>query len=341
MSSSRPASLSIDSSINGREYVARAYEFDDSVESMKTLASTAQSYRYENGRRYHAYRDGAYWGPNDEKDKRHQTITHHLFGLLLEDKLFLAPVQHPRNVLDIGTGRGLWATDFADQYPEADVIGTDLSPVWETPVQPNLRFEVDDCCSEWAYPPDDRERFDFIHMRGMYGSVADWNKLYKECYNHLVPGGWIEQAEPGLDPFSPDNSIRPGSYFDKTHEFLQACEMSMRKRLYIADTMRQSLIDAGFVDVVEIKYKTPIGPWSSEPRMKEIGRFYRDYWDYGLEGWVMAPATRHLGWPVEHVREMIAEAREAIYDPNTHVYYEITVVYGRKPLNAESRPADI
>jgi hypothetical protein len=31
-----------------------------------TLASYITDYRYENGRRYHSYRDGAYWGPNDE-----------------------------------------------------------------------------------------------------------------------------------------------------------------------------------------------------------------------------------------------------------------------------------
>lgn len=74
------------------------------------------------------------------------------------------------------------ARDFADQYPEAEIIGTDLSPVWENNVQPNLRFEVDDCCSEWAYPPETRERFDLIHMRCMYGCVSDWPTLYKECY---------------------------------------------------------------------------------------------------------------------------------------------------------------
>jgi methylase of polypeptide subunit release factors len=32
-------------------------------------------------------------------------------------------------VLDIGTGTGIWAIDFADEHPEAEVIGTDLSPI--------------------------------------------------------------------------------------------------------------------------------------------------------------------------------------------------------------------
>lgn len=74
-------------------------------------------------------------------------LYHHIFLLLLNDRLstitFDAP---PQKVLDIGTGTGIWAIDFAEwvldlpywftrlipkrsQYPSAEVIGTDLSPI--------------------------------------------------------------------------------------------------------------------------------------------------------------------------------------------------------------------
>ena len=36
-------------------------------------------------------------------------LSHHIFLLTLDDKLFLAPLQDPKNVLDVGTGNGLWA----------------------------------------------------------------------------------------------------------------------------------------------------------------------------------------------------------------------------------------
>ncbi|WYZ43908.1 hypothetical protein EsH8_VII_000344 [Colletotrichum jinshuiense] len=32
-------------------------------------------------------------------------------------------------VLDIGTGSGIWAMDFADEHPEAEVLGVDLSAI--------------------------------------------------------------------------------------------------------------------------------------------------------------------------------------------------------------------
>ncbi|PGH14547.1 hypothetical protein AJ80_05867 [Polytolypa hystricis UAMH7299] len=313
------------------------YSRDDSA---KTLASTPGSYRYENGRRYHSYRDGAYWGPNDDKDSHHQTITHHLYCLTLDDRLFLAPLSDPQNVVDIGTGRGLWAMDFADQFPNANVIGTDLSPVWEPVVQPNLRFEVDDCCSEWTYPPDTRERFDFIHMRGLYGSVADWPKLYKDCINHLTPGGYFEQAEITIKPLSDDGTLREDSPLHKYYEIGIEAQKITGKRVNIVETMRQDIINAGFLHVVETRFKWPVGPWSSDPRMKEIGRWMRQFWEHGMEGWVLALCTRHLEWEIEDVRSLISKTREALHDPKIHAYFEVSIVYGRKPFDSPSPTAD-
>ena len=69
--------------------------------------------------------------------------------------------------------------DIADHFPSAQVIGTDLSPIQPREVPPNLQFEIDDACSEWVYAKDS---FDFIHVRGMYGSVSDWAFFYNQVY---------------------------------------------------------------------------------------------------------------------------------------------------------------
>ena len=136
-------------------------------------------YRFENGRRYHSYKEGEYWGPNDEKQNSQLDLAHHLYLLTLEGKLFLAPIgDNPQHVLDVGTGTGIWAMDFADQYPSAHVIGFDLSPIQPVWVAPNLQFEINDACeADWAYK---KNSFDFIHARAMYGSVADWPAFYNQ-----------------------------------------------------------------------------------------------------------------------------------------------------------------
>lgn len=35
---------------------------------------------------------------------------HHMFLLTFNDKLFLAPMNNPKRVMDVGTGLGLWAS---------------------------------------------------------------------------------------------------------------------------------------------------------------------------------------------------------------------------------------
>jgi SAM-dependent methyltransferase len=159
---------------------ASTYTTTDS--EVTSLRSSVFDYIYENGRRYHAYHAGAYWGSNDEKAIDAMDICHFLYGLLLHGELHLAPLQNPKRVLDVGTGTGAWAVEFADMYPTAAVIGTDLSPIQPRMVPPNLTFEVDDCCDEWMY----REPFDYIHVRGLYGSVADWDRFYQQALKYAV-----------------------------------------------------------------------------------------------------------------------------------------------------------
>lgn len=71
--------------------------------------------------------------------------------------------------------------DFADQFPSAEVIGTDLSPIQPTEVPPNLHFEIDDCTLEWLFT---KESFDFIHARSLYGSISDWSFFYDQVLKY-------------------------------------------------------------------------------------------------------------------------------------------------------------
>lgn len=45
---------------------------------------------------------------------------------------------------------------------------------------------------------------------------------------------------------------------------------------------------AGFEHVVERTYKLPIGPWSKDCHLQEIGHWNRVQWTEGIEGWSLA-----------------------------------------------------
>src|SRR5450432_1365299 len=110
-------------------------------------------------------------------------MIHHIWRLILNGDLFRAPIsRNVQRVLDIGTGTGIWAIDFADEFPSAQVIGNDLSPIQPSFLPPNCAFEIDDCENSWPYKLD--QGFDFIHIRSMAGSITDWPKLFRQAYKH-------------------------------------------------------------------------------------------------------------------------------------------------------------
>ena len=220
-------------------------------------------YKYQNGRRYHAFREGAYMLPNDDREQDRMDLHHHVFRLTLDGKLLCAPLEKvPRRVLDVGTGTGIWAIEFADEFASAEVLGIDLSPIQSSWVPPNCKFYVDDAESDWSYKPD--EAFDYIHARGLGGSIADWGHFYSQIYEHLTPGGWCEVQEHEGWIFSDDDTIdRGGKATKQWLDLLDEATTKFGKQLNVAARHKQWMIDAGFVDVQDDIYKVSFGSKSS------------------------------------------------------------------------------
>ena len=219
-----------------------------------SLASSVMNYKYENGRRYHSYREGSYPLPNDESEQERLDLLHHIFKLMLDGELFRAPLPpDPHRVLDFGTGTGIWAMDFADQFPSAEVVGTDLSPIQPMWVQPNCRFYVDDVESEWVYR--ESEAFDFIHGRGMAGSIRDWPKLYEQIYKNLKPGGYLEMQEYETWVRSDDGTLENAKFIIEWQEKIDEASKAFGKQMNVAGLQKGYIQDAGFEDVTEDIYK--------------------------------------------------------------------------------------
>jgi SAM-dependent methyltransferase len=156
--------------------------------STASLSSSVTSFRMEFGRRYHAFNDDAYWLPNDEEEMSRLELQHVIWSLCLRGRLYIAPLQttNIERVLDVGTGTGKWAIEFADANPQVQVVGTDLSPIQPEFSPPNCSFVVENVEDEWMF----REPFDYIHGRMLMLGIHDWAKYFRQCFEHLKPGGW-------------------------------------------------------------------------------------------------------------------------------------------------------
>ncbi|CAF3582736.1 unnamed protein product [Fusarium graminearum] len=247
---------------------------DDVASSTTSVSSSILEYRKFQGRTYHSEKyNSEYFAPNDERQRDSMDISHHSLTLLLDGKLFLAPLKEgPKAMLDIGTGTGIWAIDFADEYPEAEVIGTDLSPIQPSWVPPNVKFELEDATNTWSWPDN---YFDFIHIRYLIGAIADWGALFKEAFRCCKSGSYFESVE--VNPLfkSDDESINNIAPIQTWNKICRESEKAFGRSLCEVENDTQLLGEVGFVDLQVTDFKVPVGGWAKDTNLQRVGQFHR------------------------------------------------------------------
>jgi len=313
---------------------------DEGVDTATISSSTASltesvfAYRKLHGRPYKKTSTTEYWAPVDETQNEGLDIIHNVLLMALDNELYLAPIgDDPGKVLDVGTGTGIWAVDFADQHPSAEVTGTDISPIQPTWVPPNCKFEIDDCLQEWTWP---KNHFDYVHIRCMYGSIPDWEALYRKAFRHLKPGGWLEDLEMDLKMYSDHADIPADHVFNKWADLFYSAGEKIGRSFTVANNhfMKEMMLKVGFVDVVEKRIKVPLHGWPEDPHQKQMGYLGQLGLDQSLEGFGTFIMTQIHGWKPEEAVVMVAKMRKETRKMSYKSWYWTTVVYGRKPEDA-------
>ncbi|KAF5694081.1 methyltransferase [Fusarium denticulatum] len=267
----------------------------DSVGATASIASSVLKYKWKHGRRYHSDRAGQYSFPNDDQEQDSLDMIHHVFCRTVKDRLFLAPIDpEGLNVLDIGTGTGIWAIQFGDEHPSATVVGNDLSPIQPDWVPPNVKFIVDDVEAEW-------------------------------------PGGWIELQETANTLYSEDDSLKPDNALVEMMDHLKLACDKIGRTMDPAPSFQEWAKEAGFASVKEERFKLPIGPWPKDERLKEIGTLMGVNMREGVAAFTAVLFTDVLGWSREEVEVFNARVREASRDRSVHPMFDCLIVTGQKP----------
>ncbi len=291
---------------------------EDEYSDDETIASSIFKYPEENGRQYHAYKDGTYLFPNDKPEQNRLDFQHQLSLHVGQGKLYLSPVKNPSEILDIGTGTGVWAIDVADEHESARVTGIDLSPIQPELVPPNCHFQISDFEDPWDF----KRQFDLIHGRLLIGSISNPRQLIQHAYESLKPGGWLEFQD-ACPPRSDDSTIPLHSAY---RQWVDAwCDALTRggRDPFLAAKYGDLLREAGFINVNVREYKVPQNCWAKGRHYKKLG-----FWNAvnilnGIEGLSMRPFTRHLRWSVEHVQVLLADTRSDIKNAKIHAYWPV------------------
>lgn len=226
-------------------------------------------------------------------------------------------------------------------FPDAEITGTDLSPVQPTEVPENVHFLVDDAEEEeWLWREN---HFDLIHTSHMSGSFTSFKRLLRKSLKYIKPGGYMECHEIDPKPKCDDGTMPPenpdGFSAYAMHDWLDLSVRSGQvtdppRQFRIAHRMARWMKEVGFVDVEERIKRVPLNDWPTDPYLKHIGSWSQTNWLDALSGWSYKPFLA-LGWSKPEIEVFLMDVRRCIQNRNIHCYMDFHVVTGRKPHPGE------
>ena len=199
--------------------------------------------------------DVPYLLPKDLGETNRLDFQHYMLRYALKGN-YAAPMQAPRDILDVGSGTGRWAIELAQQFSAARVIGMDVAPpAVDASAAPDARpanftFAQGNVLERIPFPDNS---FDFVHQRFLTLAIpaARWPGVVDELLRVTRPGGWVElvETEPPTGAPAIDQLARWGVELTKR----RGIEMSLMAR--IGDLLR----DRGAGDVTARTVNIPVG----------------------------------------------------------------------------------
>ncbi|KAN0072081.1 S-adenosyl-L-methionine-dependent methyltransferase [Elaphomyces granulatus] len=307
-----------DNSVDSALYVSGG-----SSSFLTSISSSIRKYKY------HAFRDGEYVMPNDEEEQDRMDLLHHVFLLILGGELFVSPIERNglQRVLDLGTGTGIWAIDFAECVPLPLTREKSIPISGSRGTPPNCVFEIDDYEAEWSYS----RPFDFIHGRELVGCINDYDRFFRQAFKNLRSGGYFEMQSFKVELYSDDGSLDKAKMTRKWVDLLQDSSNKFGKSMLDMDNWKDRMVKVGFTQVNCRIDKIPLGPWAKDRKKKEIGAYMQAEQLQAIPSYTYRLFSHILGWSKTEIEVLMAGLRSELLDQSIHQYGKMYFVYGRKP----------
>jgi SAM-dependent methyltransferase len=230
---------------------------------------------------------------------------------------YLAPVESPVRVLDVGSGTGQWGAEMCKEFDSALVVGLDL--VSGKPGRPE-RYRYVRGNVLHGLPFADGQ-FDFVHQRLLVAGVPvpSWPAVVAELSRVTRPGGWVELVEVRWESEPPARAVQ--RLKNLTNLLLTSLELDTTDVVY--RSLDTYLKEAGLTNVARRDVPVPVGRWGGA-----VGSLMATN--------IRAGSTRVLEVLLARGQVSDEEARALLHDAldeweNGGLAYPAAVAFGQKP----------
>jgi len=231
--------------------------------------------------------------------------------------------------VDVGAGFGFWAIEIARDYPNARVVGTDISPVPCSDAPPNCTFSIESLFDGLSFLTGS---VDILHSMGLLSEIpaSKWSDYLAESYRVLKPGTGSAMFVEG-DPrvYSENNTIPPNSELSQWMNALDLVHEARKNTMIDPQSLESLVMAQPFVKVNMQHWRLPVNTWPQGS--KQAGKH------------ALAVVSRVVALADPFIKPFFNEftdkehaifnqrVQRQIRNPAYHLYFNMYCITARKP----------